>query len=514
MAMHLANAISYITDEEKTQRGVLVGSHNCNVDTVLQEMLVAKRKYGKMDKRQGYHFIISFKKQEVRPETAMEITQKFVERYFGDDFQCLYATHDNTEHVHSHILFNSVSWRTGKKYRYEKGDWAREIQPIVNELCKEYGLSIQDIEIGAEEKPLKKWDKTKQGIFKWNRQISLDVNDSISFANSYENFLKLMELKGYEVKRKNGETFLKPMGEKRFICMTDISSYYTRESIENQITKGFRRESNRGENRTPRIIRCRKNYRKYIPPTSYQKAFLAKMYRTGQLKRKPYSQMWRYRDEAAKFEKLQSQYLYLCKHSIQSVEEFKNRKKDISIRMDILDEQRHQIYKRRYPYKPTLALLKIIEENEIRASYYKEGSLFYASNYEKWKEAVEILARKGYTVSQITEVKKAFQRELASAANLKRQLRKEENLINDILSGSSRVQVVEKIMPMLEAKENTKVADSMQNEISMEKKVLRKGGDAERAELVTAEIPAYIDTDYLKNQPVHNEKQKQPEQAR
>ena len=184
--MHLANAISYITDEEKTQDGTLVGSHNCNVDTALQEMLATKRKFGKTDKRQGYHFIISFKKQEVRPETAMGITQKFVERYFGDNFQCLYATHDNTEHVHSHILFNSVSWRTGRKYRYEKGDWAREIQPIVNELCKEYGLSIQDIEIGIKEKEPKKWDKTKQGIFKWNHQISLDVEDSISFANNYE----------------------------------------------------------------------------------------------------------------------------------------------------------------------------------------------------------------------------------------------------------------------------------------------------------------------------------------
>ena len=286
MAMHLANAISYITDDEKTQSGALVGSHNCNVDTALQEMLATKRKYGKMDKRQGYHFIISFKKQEVRPETAMEITQKFVEKYFGDDFQCLYATHDNTEHVHSHILFNSVSWRTGKKYRYEKGDWAREIQPIVNELCKEYGLSIQDIEIGTEEKTLKKWDKTKQGIFKWNRQICLDVEDSISFANSYENFLRLMELKGYELKQKNGEAFLKPMGEKRFIRLTDISGDYTKEAIKCRIENGIRHEINKGENRTPRIIRCRKNYRRYIPPTSYQKAFLAKMYRTGQLKRK------------------------------------------------------------------------------------------------------------------------------------------------------------------------------------------------------------------------------------
>ena len=501
MAMHLANAISYITDEEKTQRGVLVGSHNCNIDTALQEMLATKRKFGKIDKRQGYHFIISFKKQEVRPETAMEITQKFVERYFSDDFQCLYATHDNTEHVHSHILFNSVSWRTGKKYRYEKGDWAREIQPIVNELCKEYGLSIQDIEIGTEEKSLKKWDKTKQGIFKWNHQISLDVADSISFATGYENFLKLMELKGYSVKQKNGETFLKPMGEKRFIRFTDISGDYTKEAIESKIENDIRHEIIKSENRTPRIVGYRKNYRKYIPPTSYQKAFFAKMYRTGQLKRKPYSQMWRYRDEAAKFEKLQSQYLYLCKHSIHSVEELKNRKEDISIRMDALDEYRHQIYKRRYPYKPALALLKIIEENEIRASYYKEGSTFYAPNYERWKEAAEILIGKGYTVNQIIEIKETFQRELATVAKAKRELRKEENLINDIIFEKSKVQVVEKTMPVLDAKENTK-------------EILRKGGDAEKTETDATKIPAQTDTDHLQDQPAHKDKQKQPEQAR
>ena len=499
--MHLANAISYITDEEKTQYGALVGSHNCNVDSVLQEMLATKRKFGKIDKRQGYHFIISFKKQEVRPETAMEITQKFVERYFGDDFQCLYATHDNTEHVHSHILFNSVSWRTGKKYRYEKGDWAREIQPIVNELCKEYGLSIQDIEIGAEEKSLKKWDKTKQGIFKWNHQISLDVEDSISFATGYENFLKLMELKGYEVKQKNGETFLKPMGEKRFIRLTDISGDYTKETIERKIENSIRYEINKIENRTPRIIGCRKNYRKYIPPTSYQKVFIAKMYRTGQLKRKPYSQMWKYREEVARFEKLQSQYLYLCKYSVRSVEELKNRKEDISIHMAALDEERHQIYKKRYPHKPALALLKIIEENEIRASYYKEGSTFYAPNYEKWKEATEILIQKGYTVSQIIEIKEIFQRELASVAKAKRELRKEENLINDILFEKSRVQMVEKIIPALEAKENTK-------------EILRKGGDEEKTETVITEIPAQTDTDHLQDQPAHNDKQKQSEQAR
>ncbi len=525
MAMHLANAVSYITDGEKTQDGALVGSHNCNVDTALQEMISVKRKYGKLDKRQGYHFIISFKKQEVRPETAMEITQKFVEKYFGDDFQCLCATHDNTDHVHSHILFNSVSWRTGKKYRYEKGDWAKEIQPIVNDLCKEYGLSIQDIEVGAEEKPLKKWDKTKQGIFKWNRQICLDMEDSISFANSYENFLKLMELKGYEIRWKSGETYLKPMGEKRFIRLTDISAHYAKNSIESQIEKGVQHKISRTENRTPRIVRCRKNYRKYMPLTSYQKAFFAKMYRTGQLKRKPYSQMWWYKEEAARFEKLQSQYLYLCKYNIRSAEELKERRDVLDVQMKHLDEERHQIYKWRYPHKPVLALLKTIEENETRASYYKEGSIFYAPYYEKWKEAVETLAEKGYTVGQLMEMKETVQNQLASVAKNKKKLKKEENLIDSILYGEGRAQVIERTILEPEIlqisdipKRITKGANILEKEMEAENP--RKRGDAEKEVFPGIENPdienkaAQTDTAHMDKRPAQNEKQEQPEQAR
>ncbi len=199
----------------------------------------------------------------------------------------------------------------------------------------------------------------------------MDVEDSISFANSYENFLKLMELKGYGINRQSEETYLKPMGEKRFIRLTDISAYYAKEAIESQIEKGVQHKGSKTENRTPRIVRCRKNYRKYVPPTLYQKAFFAKMYRTGQLKRKPYSQMWRYKGEAARFEKLQSQYLYLCKNNIRSAEELKERRDILDTRIENLDEERHQIYKWRYPHKQALALLKTIEENETRASYYK-----------------------------------------------------------------------------------------------------------------------------------------------
>ena len=327
------------------------------------------------------------------------------------------------------------------------------------------------------------------------------------------------------IKRQSGEIFLKPMGEKRFIRLTDISAYYTKESIESQIEKGVQYKNRRTENRTPRIVRCRKNYRKYLPPTSYQKAFFAKMYRTGQLRRKPYSQMWRYKEEAARFEKLQSQYLYLCRYNIRSADDLKGRRDILDTRIKNLDEERHQIYKWRYPHKPALALLKIIEENETRASYYKEGSIFYAPYYEKWKEAVKALAEKGYTVGQLMEMKETVQNQLASVAKSKKELKKEGNLIDSILYGESRTQALGKKVPEPEVmrtsdilEQNTKEANIPEKEMETENP--RKGGGVEKEEfpeienLETENKSAQTDIGHREKQPAQNEKQEQPERIR
>ena len=119
---HLKRALDYVMNPDKTQDGRLVGAINCQVDTAFEQMKETKRNFGKIDKRQGYHIILSFKENEVNPDTAFEITQKFVEEYLGKSYEAVFVVHDNTAHVHSHIVFNSVSFVDGKKYRYEKSD--------------------------------------------------------------------------------------------------------------------------------------------------------------------------------------------------------------------------------------------------------------------------------------------------------------------------------------------------------------------------------------------------------
>ena len=121
-ARHLKRALDYVMNPEKTQGGRLVGAINCQADMAFEQMMDTKKQFGKTDKRQGYHIILSFKEDEVEPDRAFEITQKFVAEYLGDAYEAVFVVHDNTDHVHSHIVFNSVSFVDGKKYRYEKSD--------------------------------------------------------------------------------------------------------------------------------------------------------------------------------------------------------------------------------------------------------------------------------------------------------------------------------------------------------------------------------------------------------
>ena len=117
-ARHLKRALDYVMNPEKTQGGRLVGAINCQADMAFEQMMDTKKQFGKTDKRQGYHIILSFKEDEVEPDRAFEITQKFVAEYLGDAYEAVFVVHDNTDHVHSHIVFNSVSFVDGKKYRY------------------------------------------------------------------------------------------------------------------------------------------------------------------------------------------------------------------------------------------------------------------------------------------------------------------------------------------------------------------------------------------------------------
>ena len=195
-AAHLKNALSYIKNPEKTEENVLVGSINCLLDTAFEQMMDTKVTFGKTDKRQGYHIIISFAPGEATEEQALDIVARFAQEYLKDKYEAVYAVHNDKKHMHGHIVFNSVSFETGMKHECKKGEWKHRMQPITNRLCKEYGLSIVPAEYVKEPKNLsrKEWEREQC----YRKMILADAEFCQSQAGSFEHFVFLMKRIGYQ----------------------------------------------------------------------------------------------------------------------------------------------------------------------------------------------------------------------------------------------------------------------------------------------------------------------------
>ena len=195
-AAHLKNALSYIQNPEKTEENVMVGSINCLPDTAFEQMMDTKVTFGKTNKRQGYHIIISFAPGEATEEQALDIVARFAQEYLKDKYEAVYAVHNDKKHMHGHIVFNSVSFETGMKHECKKGEWKHRMQPITNRLCKEYGLSIVPAEYVKEPKNLSRNEWEREQCFR--KMILADAEFCQSQAGSFDHFIFLMKRIGYQ----------------------------------------------------------------------------------------------------------------------------------------------------------------------------------------------------------------------------------------------------------------------------------------------------------------------------
>lgn len=428
---HLKSSLEYILKPEKTQEGRLVGAINCQVDTAFEQMKETKRLFGKIDKRQGYHLILSFKEDEVYPDTGMEITQKFVQEYLGKEYEAVYAVHDNTDHVHSHIIFNSVSFVSGKKYRYEKGDWARDIQPITNRLCEEYGLSIIDIEERKGERSNENYKDSseyREGKFIWSDMIKRDLDSCIIQANSFDDFVDLLKEKGYETKQ--GKHFaVKPPGMTRFKRCKSLGENYSEEQIRERIRKedlAFYQAQK--ESVKPQIVKCYvKRYRR-AKMSGLQKRYYAKLYRIGQLKKKPYSQVWKYKNDIRKMQKLQEQYLFLARHDICNLVE-------LAATIEILTDKRREsssekskVYRARQRCVNLFAILDEMEVLRLAEESFQKGDHFFMEEHNQWTSLIEQLRKEGYTFEEVEELRRYYKEQIASTSAKEKAVFRELNL--------------------------------------------------------------------------------------
>ena len=428
---HLKSSLEYVMNLEKTQNGRLVGGVNCQPDIAFEQMKETKQKFNKVGKRQGYHLILSFKENEIDPDTAFQITEKFACEYLGKSYEAVFVVHDNTDHVHSHIVFNSVSFLDGKKYRYEKGDWAKEIQPITNRLCKEYGLSIIDIEEEMRDgkrkssEHYKEWNEHRDGSFLWSDMIKRDIDACILQALDYESFLELMVAKEYEIKR-GKHLAVKPPGMKRYRRCDTLGSDYSEEVIMERVLKeDLDFYSSRKIEVKPQMVRCYVKRYKKAKMSGLQKRYYAKLYRTGQLKKRPYSQVWKYRDDIRKMDQLQQQYLFLTRHNIYNVEELLSAIHVLMEHKKESNQEKSKVFRARQKCKALFDLADEIKEILPAEEAYQQGDNFFLEEHQMFLKYERQLLGQGYSYDEVEKLRDYYREKVAETKKRETVLRKE-----------------------------------------------------------------------------------------
>lgn len=220
-AQHLDNAIKYILDVRndgaKTDYGKWVGGNSgVEYKEVLHTFLDTKKQLGKEDGRQGYHFVISFAPGEVDAQTCYNVLQDFCSEYLGDEYEYVFCVHTDQKHMHGHIVFNSVNRATACKYRYQKGDWEKYIQPVTDKICQRYDLAPLTMEKEKVGVSYAQWLSEKKDKLNWTHIIRADVDFAIQNSSDMEEFFSIMakmdytlDIRGYSRKHQsNYVTFI------------------------------------------------------------------------------------------------------------------------------------------------------------------------------------------------------------------------------------------------------------------------------------------------------------------
>lgn len=308
-AGHLKNALEYIQNPEKTEERVLVGSINCLPETAFEQMMDTKVTYSKTDKRQGFHIMISFVPGEATEEQAFDIVGRFAEEYLGDKYEAVYAVHNDKEHMHGHIVFNSVSFETGAKYDYRKGEWKRRMQPLTNKLCAEHGLNIMPAEYAKEPKNLSRKEWELEQTFR--EMILADAEFCQSQATSFDHFVFLMKRIGYQFEY-GKYLSIKVPGGRWYHQLDKLDERFAEEKFHLYLDIPY--GSPRFVVKTSGAIYCKGT-------TAFQMKFYRRIYQARMVEQRRFDKHAAYlAKELERMNRLQEQYLFLVKNDIKSVE--------------------------------------------------------------------------------------------------------------------------------------------------------------------------------------------------
>lgn len=343
VAAHLKHSIAYICNEAKTEMGSLVGGINCLPDFAYEQMIGTKEMFGQTGGRQGYHFIISLKPGEGTREQMYEITRRFAEEFLGGEYECVFSVHTDKDHLHGHLVYNSVNMVTGRKYSYKKGDWKNVIQPITNRLCEEYGLSIVAAEYSKDPVNMnrKQWEKEQS----WGDFITGDMQYCRNKAESFEEFVFLMEKLGYEVKI-GAHISVKAEGMRRSRRLDTLDEEFSVQNLQTYYE----------QERPYKYVEPPVYHPGYAlhkkPANAFQQRYYGKLYRMCVVQKCRFQYKYtRYQQDLIRMKELQEEYLFLNREGINGWEDVFRAKQTAEQKIADIDAKKKELYKEHARYK-------------------------------------------------------------------------------------------------------------------------------------------------------------------
>ena len=345
-AVSLKDALDYAANRDKTEKSCFESSYACTLETAFADMRKTKERWHKSGGVQGYHLVQSFAADEVTPELAHQIAKELADRVLGARYEYVIGTHLNTDHIHSHIVWNSVSRIDGKKYHSNGKSYVTEIRAVSDELCRKYKLSVIDTENSKHvAKPYAEWLAEKNGQPTWRTAIRQDVDEAIQQSLTWRQFLSAMERKGYEVRMGRKYPVLRPSGKERFVRFKTLGKRYTPEAIQTRIL--YPQSYHPYVENPPTIQHGRlhsgkKPCRKL---TGLRALYYRYLYELGALPRKPRRPSYAVRQDAYKLDQRIRQMEFLSKHNIDTLAQLETHRKALQTEIGQLQTKRKQLPK-------------------------------------------------------------------------------------------------------------------------------------------------------------------------
>lgn len=273
----LKKAIDYICNGDKTDDEIYITTHLCSRENAHKEFELTKKQFNSRTKMLAHHLVQSFVPEEVSFEEAHQVGNELCEKILGGKYEYVLATHIDKDHIHNHIIFNSIDVDEGKIYHSYYGSYMN-IRNQSDRLCKEHNLSVIGQETQKEINEIRRrkfvnwydWNEDKKGS-SYKSRLQFDIDRTIKQSINWQDFLAKMENCGYEIKQGKHIAF-RSKNQQRFTRAKTIGTNYTEERIKERILNKDREFGNIIDIKNNDKVKSSKGYERWVTKHNLQTA--------------------------------------------------------------------------------------------------------------------------------------------------------------------------------------------------------------------------------------------------